>query len=51
MNKRKSFPLLELVACVGRPFDGDWEYVLWVPSIDLSWTVNKNRKGWIWLTP
>jgi len=30
---------VKLVACVGRFPNGDWEYVLWVPSINLSWIV------------
>ena len=43
MNKDR-VPLLNLVAFVGRPPGGDWEYVLWIPSIDLAWIVNKNLR-------
>ena len=31
--------IVELVAFVGRPDGGDWEYVLWIPSSRRSWIV------------
>ncbi len=45
MNKHNrpdpSIPLLltPLTACVGRPPNGDWEHVLWLPGHGRCWTV------------
>ena len=30
---------MELLATLGRPAGGDWEYVLWLPHLNRSWRV------------
>lgn len=28
---------MRLVAVMGKPAQGEWEYVLWAPQVDVSW--------------